>query len=69
MNRIFPALENETRTTVDTKTAAYYLNYSTQSLRLWSHKGTGPLQPIRMKGANKLQWRVADIRKLVGDAE
>ena len=40
MARIFPALEAETRPTVDTATAAYYLNYATQTLRYWSHSGT-----------------------------
>jgi hypothetical protein len=68
MARIFPSLETETRSSVDTETAAHYLNYSTQTLRLWSSRGTGPIQPHRVEGANKLQWRVADIRKLVGGA-
>jgi hypothetical protein len=68
MARTFPSLEAESRGTVDTETAAHYLNYSTQTLRLWSSRGTGPIQPHRVVGAHKLQWRVADIRKLVGVA-
>jgi hypothetical protein len=68
MARIFPSLETDTRGTVDTETAAHYLNYSTQTLRLWSSRGTGPIQPHRVEGAHKLHWRVADIRKLLGVA-
>lgn len=66
MTRTFPALETETRTTVDTKTAAYYLNYSSQTLRFWSHSATGPIQPLRLPGSNKLQWRTAELRALLG---
>lgn len=61
-------LATETRPTVDTATAAEYLNYSVQTLLRWSRMGIGPIQPIRVEGARKLQWRVADIRKLVGGA-
>lgn len=68
MTRIFQPLETETRPTVDTETAAHYLNYSTQTLRYWSHKGTGPLQPTRIPGSNKLQWRTAELRTLLGVA-
>ena len=59
-------LETEKRSTVDTATAAHHLNYSVQTLLSWASQGTGPLQPMRLKGARKLQWRLADIRKLVG---
>lgn len=66
MTRIFQPLETETRTTVDTATAAYYLNYSPQTLRAWAHYGYGPLQALRIPGANKLFWRTAEIRTLLG---
>jgi transcriptional regulator NrdR family protein len=59
-------LETETRDTVDTATAAQYLNYSRQTLLRWACEKKGPLQPLRIKGARKLQWRVADIQKLIG---
>jgi hypothetical protein len=59
-------LDTESRSTVDTTTAAHYLNYSKQTLLGWASKGTGPLQPIRVENARKLQWRVTDIRALVG---
>jgi hypothetical protein len=62
------SLDNELRSTVDTATAAHYLNYSKQTLLGWASNGTGPLEPVRLKGARKLQWRVAEIRKLVGGA-
>jgi hypothetical protein len=61
-------LETETRGTVDTATAAHYLNYSNQTLLSWASRGTGPLKPVRIEGARKLQWRVADIRKIIGCA-
>jgi hypothetical protein len=61
-------LDTETRSTVDTATAAHYLNYSQQTLLRWSSTGEGPLQPIRTQGARKLQWRVADIKSMVGVA-
>ena len=66
MARIFPSLQTETRPTVDTDTAAHYLNYSSQTLRYWSHSATGPLQPLRVPGSNKLQWRTAELRALLG---
>ena len=61
-------LETETRGTVDTATAAHYLNYSAQTLLRWGRVAGGPIKPIRIEGARKLQWRVADIRKIIGGA-
>jgi hypothetical protein len=61
-------LDTEARGTVDTATAAHYLNYSKQTLLSWACRGTGPLKPVRIEGARKLQWRVADIRKIIGGA-
>jgi len=63
----FSALDMETRSTVDTATAAHYLNYSRQTLLRWACEGSGPIQPNRAEGARKLQWPVADIRKLIGE--
>ena len=68
MARIFTSLETDTRPTVDTETAAHHLNYAAQTLRFWSHSKTGPLQPLRVPGSNKLQWRTADLRALLGVA-
>jgi hypothetical protein len=61
-------LETESRSTVDTATAAHYLNYSKQTLLRWACERRGPIQPHRAEGVRKLQWRVADIRKLGGGA-
>jgi hypothetical protein len=61
-------LDTEPRALVDTATAANYLNYSIQTLLRWARLGAGPLQPVRIEGARKLQWRVADIRKIIGGA-
>ena len=66
MSRIILALADETRPTVDTATAAHYLNYAPSTLRVWSHKGTGPLQPLRVPGMWKLQWRMDEIRAILG---
>lgn len=66
MAHLFPALTAEDRPTVDTATAAHYLNYSPQTLFYWSHKGCGPLQPQRIPGMRKLQWNTAEIRTLLG---
>lgn len=60
------ALDTEMRNTVDTATAAHYLNYSKQTLLRWACEGSGPIQPHRVEGTRKLQWWVADIRKLLG---
>ena len=47
-------LETETRGTVDTATAAHYLNYSKQTLLRWACEGSGRIQPHRVQGARKL---------------
>ena len=69
MAHLFPALAAEDRPTVDTITAAHYLNYAPATLFYWSHKGSGPLQPLRIPGMHKLQWRTAEIRTLLGVAK
>jgi hypothetical protein len=61
----FPPLEVETRSTVTTEQAAYYLNRRPQTLRIWSSRdGTGPIRPVRVNG--RLAWPVADIRRVLG---
>lgn len=62
----FPPLESVARPTVDTGTAAYYLNRRPQTLRGWACLENGPLRPIRIHG--RLAWEVATIRKLLGVA-
>ena len=59
-----PPLELETRVTVDTNTAAYYLNRQPQTMRVWASQENGPLRPIRIQG--RLAWPVSELRRLLG---
>ena len=60
----FQPLELETRPTVNTAAAAFYLRKAEQTLRIYACRECGPLRPIRV-GAH-LHWRTDDIRKLLG---
>ena len=57
-------LDIETRSVVDTATAAFHLNRRPQTLRVWACYEDGPIRPIRVNG--RLAWPVAAIRSLVG---
>jgi hypothetical protein len=57
-------LAHETRHAVDTATAAYYLNRSPQTLRIWACRESGPLRPVRVHG--RLAWPTADIARVMG---
>lgn len=57
-------LISETRSTLSTAEAAYHLNRTQQTLRVWACRQTGPLRPLRVCG--RLAWPVADIRGLLG---
>ena len=59
----FTPLELETRPTVNTAAAAYYLHYAQQSMRIFACKESGPLRPIRI--GNRLHWKTEDIRRLL----
>lgn len=59
----YPHLCEISRPTVETAAAAYYLNRSPQTLRLWACKESGPLRPIRLHG--RLHWSVDEICKLL----
>lgn len=61
---VFPALENENRSAVDTECAAFHLSRKPQTLRIWASRENGPLRPLRVHG--RLLWPVAEIRRLVG---
>ena len=58
------SLEHESRSAVDTETAAFHLNRAQQTLRIWACRENGPLRPIRING--RLAWAVADIKRLLG---
>lgn len=57
-------LDLETRTAVDTQTAAAHLNRRPQTLRGWACNEDGPLRPMRVNG--RLAWRVSDLRRVLG---
>lgn len=57
-------LDQEKRTALPTGEAAQHLNRSPGTLNWWSHKGNGPITPLRVNG--RLAWPVADIRRLLG---
>ena len=61
------SLERETRTAVDTETAAFHLSRKPQTLRLWACMENGPLRPLRVHG--RLAWPTAEIRRLLGVME
>ena len=63
----FVSLDRESRTTVDTETAAYHLSRRPQTLRTWACKEDGPLRPIRVHG--RLAWPVAELRRVLGVAQ
>lgn len=63
----FVSLDRETRTAVDTATAAYHLSRQPQTLRGWAMRdGTGPLRPLRING--RLAWKTDDLRRVLGVA-
>ena len=58
-------LAEQKATHVDTRTAAHYLGRVADTLRTWAWQQSGPIRPINVNG--RLAWRVADIRKLLGE--
>jgi hypothetical protein len=60
----FQGLESVTRPTVETASAAHYLNRRPQTLRGWACHEDGPIRPIRING--RLAWHVSAIRALLG---
>lgn len=60
----YPPLDRETRTAVDTETAAYHLSREPQTLRVWACRESGPIRPLRVHG--RLAWPTAEIRRLLG---
>lgn len=57
-------LSEETRSHLSTAEAAFHLNRSEQTLRLWACKENGPIRPTRVH--KRLAWAVADLRHLLG---
>ncbi|WP_087086439.1 hypothetical protein [Caballeronia catudaia] len=50
-----------------TNVAAVALDRQPQTLRKWACLENGPIRPIRING--RLAWRVADIKRLLGEEE
>jgi hypothetical protein len=61
----FVPLELETRPTVNTAAAAYYLNRRPQTLRIWA-MNQHPITPLNIHG--RLAWPVAELRRMLGVA-
>ena len=58
-------LEQVTRPNLKTDEAAFYLNRSAQTLRIWAcRSGTGPMKPRRIGGL--LAWNTAEVKALAG---
>ncbi len=62
-SQLFPSLEAETRSHVDTACAAFHLTRSAQTLRSWSCFENGPIRPVRVH--RRLAWAVEDIKRLL----
>lgn len=60
----YPPLDEETRPTVGTAAAAYYLDRKPQTLHIWACKENGPVRPVRVHG--RLAWPVAEIKRVLG---
>ena len=58
-----PPLMTNTAATVDTATAAYYLDRKPQTLREWAMTGH-PIRPRRVNG--RLAWPLDKIKELLG---
>jgi len=60
----FIPLDKETRIAIPTDAAAHHLNRRPQTLRVWACFENGLIRPIRIN--NRLAWRVADIKRVLG---
>jgi hypothetical protein len=66
MKTQFPTLESVTKPTVDTATAAHFLNRKSQTLRCWAVYQNGAINPIRISG--RLAWPVSELKRILGVA-
>jgi hypothetical protein len=67
LEKCLPPLELVTTPTVDTASAARYLNRRPQTLRMWAMRdGSGPIRPVRIHG--RLGWSVSELRRILGVA-
>lgn len=61
--QLFPSIDQETRSHVETACAAFHLTRRPQTMRAWACLENGPIRPIRING--RLAWPVADIKRLL----
>ncbi len=66
MPQQFQSLESVTKPTVDTATAAYYLNRRPQTLRIWA-MNQHPIRPLNIHG--RLAWPVGELKRVLGMAK
>jgi hypothetical protein len=59
----FTPLTDEQRSHVGTAAAAYHLNRTPQTLRVWACYGKGPITCTRIQG--RLAWPVEQLRTLL----
>jgi len=64
MSKAPTPLALETRTHIDTASAAHHLVRQQQTLRSWAMRQKGPVLPIHVNG--RLAWPVADIKRVMG---
>ena len=60
---LYPPLAGVTRSHIDTRQAAFYLNRKAQTLRRWACFEDGPIRPVRVHG--RLCWPVEGIKRLL----
>jgi len=59
-------LDNDPRAALPTAEAAQHLGLKAQTLRSWACYENGPIRPLRI--GNRLRWRLADIKRVLGVA-
>ena len=64
--RVYPPLTEESRELVPTDCAAFHLNRSPQTLRVWACLENGLLRPVRI--GSRLGWRTADLLRILKGA-
>ena len=57
-------LDQVDKPVLTTQECAHYLNRKPQTLRMWSHKKSGPISPIVILG--RLGWKTKEVKALLG---
>lgn len=64
---VYPPIDQETRSHVETACAAFHLLRKPQTLRAYACLENGPIRPLRING--RLAWAVADIKRLLNGGQ